>query len=125
MTLDPVYLLKGYATGCAAMFGGAALYINVAEHPARMTLDVVSARKQWVESFNRARYLQVCIAYYDSCKSLDVCHCHHNYDHYSCIWTFNEFIIIISEQNKRKLVVFKLPWCNKCKRQKVRPGYFC
>ena len=63
VTLDPVYLLKGYATGCAAMFAGAALYINVAEHPARMTLDVVSARKQWVESFNRAKYLQVCIAY--------------------------------------------------------------
>jgi len=63
VTLDPVYLLKGYATGCAAMFAGAALYINVAEHPARMTLDVVSARKQWVESFNRAKYLQVCITY--------------------------------------------------------------
>ena len=40
-------LLKCVATFAAAMFAGAALYVNVSEHPARMTLDTRFAVAQW------------------------------------------------------------------------------
>jgi Domain of unknown function (DUF1772) len=42
----------------AAAFFGAALYINVAEHPARMLLDDRNALAQWSPSYSRAFNLQ-------------------------------------------------------------------
>lgn len=42
----------------AAAFFGAALYINVAEHPARMLLDDRNALAQWSPSYARAFNLQ-------------------------------------------------------------------
>ena len=42
----------------AATFFGAALYINVAEHPARMMLDDKNALAQWSPSYARAFNLQ-------------------------------------------------------------------
>jgi Domain of unknown function (DUF1772) len=42
----------------AATFFGAALYINVAEHPARMLLDDQNALAQWSPSYARAFNLQ-------------------------------------------------------------------
>ena len=45
-------------TFCAALFAGAALYINVAEHPARMALETSVAAKQWATSYKRATWLQ-------------------------------------------------------------------
>ena len=42
----------------AASFFGAALYINVAEHPARMVLDDRNALAQWSPSYARAFNLQ-------------------------------------------------------------------
>lgn len=42
----------------AATFFGAALYINVAEHPARMLLDDRNALAQWSPSYARAFNLQ-------------------------------------------------------------------
>lgn len=41
-----------------AAFCGAALYIQVAEHPARMLLDDRNALAQWAPSYNRAFNLQ-------------------------------------------------------------------
>lgn len=46
------------ALAFAATFFGAALYINVAEHPARMLLDDRSALAQWSPSYARAFNLQ-------------------------------------------------------------------
>jgi len=54
--------LKFVATLTAALFSGAALYINVAEHPARMTLDTRSAATQWAPSYQRATWLQAPLA---------------------------------------------------------------
>jgi len=55
-------VLQLIATLAAALFAGAALYINVAEHPARMTLETRMAVLQWVPSYRRATLLQAPLA---------------------------------------------------------------
>ena len=50
------------ATFCAALFAGAALYINVVEHPSRMTLETRMAAAQWAPSYKRATWLQAPLA---------------------------------------------------------------
>ena len=46
----------------AALFAGAALYINVAEHPARLGLETKMAALQWAPSYKRATWLQAPLA---------------------------------------------------------------
>jgi hypothetical protein len=55
-------VLQLIATLAAALFAGAALYINVAEHPARMTLETRMAALQWAPSYRRATLLQAPLA---------------------------------------------------------------
>ena len=55
-------VLQLLATLSATLFAGAALYINVAEHPARMTLDTRHAALQWGPSYRRATLLQAPLA---------------------------------------------------------------
>jgi Domain of unknown function (DUF1772) len=50
------------ATLSAALFAGAALYVNVVEHPARMGLDTAVAVAQWAPSYRRATWLQAPLA---------------------------------------------------------------
>ena len=50
------------ATLSAALFAGAALYINVVEHPARMGLETRLAALQWAPSYQRATWLQAPLA---------------------------------------------------------------
>ena len=50
------------ATLSAALFAGAALYINVVEHPARMGLETRMAALQWAPSYRRATWLQAPLA---------------------------------------------------------------
>jgi hypothetical protein len=57
-----ISFLKFIAVLSAALFAGAALYINVAEHPARMGLETRIAALQWAPSYQRATWLQAPLA---------------------------------------------------------------
>jgi hypothetical protein len=57
-----VHSLELIATLCTSLFAGAALYINVAEHPARMALEIRMAAKQWSPSYQRATWMQAPLA---------------------------------------------------------------
>jgi hypothetical protein len=46
----------------AALFTGAAVYVSMAEHPARMTLDDRAALAQWKVSYPRAALMQATLA---------------------------------------------------------------
>jgi len=63
-------LLTLLATAGAALFAGAALYINVAEHPARLGLETRSAAAHWAPSYRRATWLQAPLALVSLCAGL-------------------------------------------------------
>jgi len=47
---------------CCILFAGAAIYINVAEHPARMGCDTKTAATVWMPSYKRATLMQAPLA---------------------------------------------------------------
>jgi hypothetical protein len=55
-------LIEFVAALAAALFAGAALYVNVAEHPSRMGLETRMAALQWAPSYKRATWLQAPLA---------------------------------------------------------------
>lgn len=58
--MTPIF--QFFAVLSAALFAGAALYINVAEHPARMGLETRVAALEWAPSYKRATWLQAPLA---------------------------------------------------------------
>lgn len=55
-------ILEILATVCAGLFAGAALYINLAEHPARMECGTALAVRQFAPSYRRAALMQATLA---------------------------------------------------------------
>src|SRR2546430_16881776 len=58
----PLVAAEFLAVLCAAVFAGAAIYINLVEHPARMSLDTRPAAEQWAPSYRRAPLMQAPLA---------------------------------------------------------------
>jgi hypothetical protein len=54
--------LKFIATLTAATFAGAALYVSLVEHPARMTLDTRAAALEWAPAYARGTWMQAPLA---------------------------------------------------------------
>ena len=46
----------------AALFAGAALYVSIAEHPARLAAGEAAGLAQWKPSYERAKFLQGALA---------------------------------------------------------------
>lgn len=55
-------LLGFLAVGCCGLFAGAALYINLVEHPARMSCGAELALREWAPSYERAAVMQASLA---------------------------------------------------------------
>jgi 4-hydroxybenzoate polyprenyltransferase len=59
---DMNLVLELLATLCAAIFAGAAIYINLVEHPARMSLGTAAALAEWRPAYRRATFMQAPLA---------------------------------------------------------------
>ncbi len=55
-------VIEFIAALCAALFAGAALYVSLVEHPARMGLETRIAAVQWAPSYRRATWMQAPLA---------------------------------------------------------------
>ena len=55
-------LLELIATLCAGLFGGAAIYINLVEHPARLECGTALAISEFGPSYRRATVMQASLA---------------------------------------------------------------
>lgn len=54
--------LEIIAVLACTLFTGASIYINLVEHPARMSCGTAIAAKQWAPSYKRATIMQVSLA---------------------------------------------------------------
>jgi len=57
-----IHVLEFVAVMAASLFAGAAVYINVVEHPARLLLDNANAARQWAPRYQRATWMQAPLA---------------------------------------------------------------
>jgi hypothetical protein len=65
-------VLQFLSTACAGLFAGAALYINVAEHPARLMLEPSVAVAEWAPSYHRATFMQAPLALVSALSGIGV-----------------------------------------------------
>ena len=56
------HLIAGIAALLCTLFTGAAIYINLVEHPARLACGTEAAARQWAPSYRRATLMQATLA---------------------------------------------------------------
>ena len=56
------YVLSLVAVGCCGLFAGAAVYINLVEHPVRLRCGMDEALREWASSYGRASVMQASLA---------------------------------------------------------------
>jgi hypothetical protein len=61
-TDEPTMLIQGLAILATALFAGAALYVTLVEHPARMDCPTEVALAQWRQSYPRGTRMQATLA---------------------------------------------------------------
>jgi hypothetical protein len=59
---DFAHLIAAAAAFCCLMFTGAAVYISLVEHPARLSCGTEAAARQWAPSYQRAAVMQAVLA---------------------------------------------------------------
>ena len=60
-------VLELIATLCTGLFTGAALYVNLVEHPARVATGTAPAVRQWRPSYRRGTVMQASLAIAGHC----------------------------------------------------------
>ena len=83
-------ILEFIATLSAGLFCGAAIYINLVEHPARMSCGTVLAVTEFAPSYKRATVMQVLLAVISFLSSLIAWYIHSN-----IYWLIGSILIII------------------------------
>jgi hypothetical protein len=63
-------ILETFATLSAGVFAGAAAYINLVEHPARLSCGVAAAVTEWRPSYKRGTLMQAPLALIGSLSAL-------------------------------------------------------
>ncbi|CAD8101439.1 unnamed protein product [Paramecium primaurelia] len=64
--MDTQTKLTLLGTVFSGLFSGAAIYINIVEHPARMSCDIDVAHTQWIPSYKKAAKWQASLAFLGS-----------------------------------------------------------
>jgi uncharacterized membrane protein len=59
------------ATVCAGLFAGAAIYITLVEHPARLSCGTALAVREFGPSYLRATFMQAPLAFFGAFAALD------------------------------------------------------
>lgn len=93
----------------ATLFAGAALYITLVEHPARMSLDDGPLLAQWQPSYTRALPIQAGLAVLGVAAGLVAWYAHRDWQWMTasllllCNWPFT--LLVIMPTNKRLMAI--------------------